>query len=58
MKSIMIDKTQEKMRALISEKEIPVEIINKKEILIGDKLLDIKNILGSPENEISRKNRR
>ncbi len=55
MKSIMIDKTQEKMRALISEKEIPLEIINKKEILIGDKLLDIKNILGSPENEISRK---
>ena len=55
MKSIMIDKTQEKMRALISEKEIPLEIINKKEILIGDRLIDIKNILGSPENEISRK---
>ena len=31
------------------------EIINKKEILIGDRLIDIKNILGSPENEISRK---
>ena len=55
MKSIMLDKTQEKMRTLISEKEIPVEIINKKEILIGDRLIDIKNILGSPENEISRK---
>ena len=55
MKSIMLDKTQEKMRTLISEKEITVEIINKKEILIGDRLIDIKNILGSPENEISRK---
>ena len=55
MKSIMLDKTQEKMRTLISEKEISIEIINKKEILIGDKLIDIKNILGSPENEISRK---
>ncbi|MBS30743.1 MAG: hypothetical protein CMG39_06255 [Candidatus Marinimicrobia bacterium] len=54
-KSIMLDKTQEKMRILISEKEIPIEIINKKEILIGDRLIDIKNILGSPENEISRK---
>ena len=55
MKSIILDKTQEKMRILISEKEIPVEIINKKEILIGDRLIDIKNILGSPENEIIRK---